>query len=157
MGGNFLGAHTLEALNVIESLVGNPPIDEIKTDVTLEHVLDRLDTVEKNIINVLKKNELDKMLIDHVYKLDGSIKNISKRVKAVETMKASENQPSRIDKIEEVIETLGSTLSSLKIKKGEATVGKKSKFIYVPQNPNLNPTHPSMKREVQKLQKRFQV
>ena len=46
MGGNFLGAHTLEALTVIESL-GNPPIDEIKTDVTLEHVLDRLDIIEK--------------------------------------------------------------------------------------------------------------
>ena len=29
MGGNFLGAHTLEALNIIESLVGNPPINEI--------------------------------------------------------------------------------------------------------------------------------
>ena len=56
-------------------------------------------------------------------------------VKAIETMKASENQPSRIDKIEEVIETLGSTLSSLKTKKGEATVGKKPKFIYVPKNP----------------------
>ena len=47
MGGNFLGAHTLEALNVIESLVGNPPIDEIKTDITLEHVLDRLDAIKK--------------------------------------------------------------------------------------------------------------
>ena len=52
MGGNFLGAHILEALNVIESLVGNPPIDEIKTDVTLEHVQDRLDTIEKNIMNI---------------------------------------------------------------------------------------------------------
>ena len=52
------------------------------------------------------------------------------------------NQPSRIDKIDEVIETLGSTLSSLKIKKGEATVGKKPKFIYVPKNPRSKPNLP---------------
>ena len=129
MGGNFLGSHTLEALNVIESLVGNPHIDEIKTDVTLEHVLDRLDIIEKNMMNVQKQNELDKKLIDHVYKLDGAIKNISKRVKIIETIKANENQPSRIDKIEEVIETLGSTLSSLKTKKVETSVGNKIKFI----------------------------
>ena len=91
MCGNFLGSHTLGDLNVIEILVGNPPIDEIKTDVTLEHVLDRLDIIEKNIINIQKQNELDKKLIDHVDKLDGAIKNISKRVKDIETMKANEN------------------------------------------------------------------
>ena len=117
MGGNFLGAHTLEALNVIESLVGNPPIDEIKTDITLEHVLNRLDTMEENIINIQKQNELDNKLIEHVDKLDGAIKNISNRIKVIETIKASENQPSRIDKIEEVIKSLGATLSSLKTKK----------------------------------------
>ena len=102
--------------------MGNPPIDEIKTDITLEHVLNRLDTIEKNIIKIQKQNELDKKLIDHVDKLDGAIKNISKRLKTIETLKASENQPSRIDKIEEVTETLGSTLSSLKTKKVETTV-----------------------------------
>ena len=89
MGGNFLGAHTLEAPNVIESLVGNPPIDEIKIDITLEHVLNRLDTIEVNIINIQKQNELDKKLIEHVDKLDGAIKNISKRVKVIETIKAN--------------------------------------------------------------------
>ena len=90
-------------------------------------------------MNVQKQNELDKKLIDHVDKLDGAIKNISKRVKIIETMKANENQPSRIDKIEEVIETLGSTLSSLKTKKVETTVGKKPKLIYVPKKPQHKP------------------
>src|SRR5664279_1463885 len=47
-GGNFLGAHTLEAFNVIESLVGTPPIDETKTEITLEHIMKRLDVIEKN-------------------------------------------------------------------------------------------------------------
>ena len=64
MGGKILGAHTLEALNVIESLVGNPPINETKTEITLEHVLDRLDAIEKNIFNIQKQNELDKKLIN---------------------------------------------------------------------------------------------
>ena len=69
MGGNLLRAHTLEALNVIESLVGNPPINETKTDISLEHELDRLDAIEKNISNIQKQNEIDKKLIDHVDKL----------------------------------------------------------------------------------------
>ena len=34
---------------------------------------------------------------------------------------------------------MGSTLSSLKTKKVEATVGKKPKFIYVPMNPQPKP------------------
>ena len=93
-------------------------------------MLDRLDDIQKNISNIQKQNEIDKKLVDHVDTLDGSIKNISKIIKVVETIKASENQPSRIDKIEEVIEPLGTTLSSLKTKKIEATSGKKPKFMY---------------------------
>jgi hypothetical protein len=38
-GGNFLGAPALEACNLIESLVGVPPINIIKTEVTLEEVI----------------------------------------------------------------------------------------------------------------------
>src|SRR5664279_2457704 len=47
-GGNFLGSHTLEAFNVIESLVGTPPIEETKTEITMEHLMKRLDTIENN-------------------------------------------------------------------------------------------------------------
>jgi hypothetical protein len=39
IGGNFLGAPTLEACNLIESLVGVPPINVSKTEITLEEVM----------------------------------------------------------------------------------------------------------------------
>jgi hypothetical protein len=37
--GNFLGAPALEACNLIESLVGVPRINVIKTEITLEEVM----------------------------------------------------------------------------------------------------------------------
>jgi hypothetical protein len=38
-GGNFLGTPALEACNLIESLLGVPPIDVVKTKITLEEVV----------------------------------------------------------------------------------------------------------------------
>ena len=45
IGGNFLEAHTLEALNVMENLMGTPPVSEVKTEITLENVMERLDQI----------------------------------------------------------------------------------------------------------------
>ena len=53
----------------------------------------------------------------------------------METLKFKDDDPSRIDKIEEVIDTLGITLSSIKTKKVETPVKKGPKFIYVPKIP----------------------
>ena len=38
IGGNFLGTPALEACNLIEGLVGIPPITVVKTEITLEDV-----------------------------------------------------------------------------------------------------------------------
>jgi hypothetical protein len=38
-GGNFLGTPALEACTLIESLVGVPPINVVKTEITLEEVI----------------------------------------------------------------------------------------------------------------------
>jgi hypothetical protein len=38
-GGNFLGTPASEACNLIESLVGVPPINVVKTEITLEEVI----------------------------------------------------------------------------------------------------------------------
>src|SRR5664279_5337891 len=59
-GGNFLGAHTLEAFNVIESLVGTPPINDAKTEITMEHIMKRLDTIENNMPSMEKIDGVDK-------------------------------------------------------------------------------------------------
>ena len=59
-GGNFLGTPSVEACNIIESLVGTPPINEPKTEVTMEHVLGRLDLFEKNLPSMNWTTEIDK-------------------------------------------------------------------------------------------------
>jgi hypothetical protein len=38
-GGNFLGTPALETCNLIESLVGVPPTNVVKTEITLEEVI----------------------------------------------------------------------------------------------------------------------
>ena len=65
--------------------------------------------------------------------LDGCLKDIAKSIKSLEPTKAS-NQTIRIDKLEEVIDTLGTTFYSVKPKKKEASVSKVPKFIFVPRN-----------------------
>jgi hypothetical protein len=45
-GGNFLGTPALKACTLIESLVGVPPIHVVKTEVTLEEVLEKLSSLE---------------------------------------------------------------------------------------------------------------
>jgi hypothetical protein len=52
-GGNFLGAPALEACNLIESLVGVPAINVVKTEITLEEVIKRLSSLEKSLPNLL--------------------------------------------------------------------------------------------------------
>jgi hypothetical protein len=39
IGGNFLGTPALEACTLIESFVGVPPINVVKTEITLEEVI----------------------------------------------------------------------------------------------------------------------
>ena len=47
-GGNFLGTPALEACNIIGSLVGIPPINDLKIETTLEDVINKLESMEKN-------------------------------------------------------------------------------------------------------------
>jgi hypothetical protein len=52
-GGNFLGTPALEACTLIESLVGVPHIHVVKTEVTLDEVLEKLSSLEKSLPNIL--------------------------------------------------------------------------------------------------------
>jgi hypothetical protein len=47
VGGNFLGTPALEACTLIESLVGVPPIHVVKTEVSLEEVLEKTQLFRK--------------------------------------------------------------------------------------------------------------
>ena len=132
-GGNFLGINALEVFNVIEGLVGIPPTNEGKIEITSEHVMQRLEVIEDNVPSVDMIREIDKGILDGINKLDGCLKDIAKSIKSLEPTKAS-NQTIRIDKLEEVIDTFGTTFSSLKSKKKVASASKMPKFIFVPRN-----------------------
>jgi hypothetical protein len=115
-------APALEACNLIESLVGVPPINVVKTKITLEEVIKRLSSLEKSLPN----------LLDNTSQVNESIESINKRIAILEASIIHDNQNLRIGELEEAIETLSSTFSSLKFMREKAFVGKEQKIMYVP-------------------------
>ena len=111
-GGNFLGTPALEACNLIESLVGIPPTNVTKTEITLEDVEKRLSSLEKSLRNFL----------DNASQINESIESINKRITVLEVSNIHDNRNLRIGKLEEAMETLSSTFSSLGFKKEKAFV-----------------------------------
>jgi hypothetical protein len=71
-------------------------------------------------------------LLNNTSQYNELIESISKRITVLEASTIHDSQNLRIGKLEEAIETLGSTFSSLKFKKEKAFVGKEQKFTYVP-------------------------
>jgi hypothetical protein len=130
-GGNFLGTPALEACSLIESLVGVPPIHVVKTEVTLEEVLEKLSSLEFFLPNIL----------DNASRVNELIESIGKRITVLEASTTLDSQNLRIRKLEESMETLSSIFSSLKFKKEKAFVGKEQKFMYVPKVSVPKPQH----------------
>jgi hypothetical protein len=71
-GGNFLGTPALEACTLFECLVGVPPINVVKTEITLEEVLEKLSSLEKSLPNILDNasqvNELIESIGNHCFR-----------------------------------------------------------------------------------------
>src|SRR4051812_2727886 len=61
-------------------------------------------------------------------------------------IKSLDEKSSRIENIEEVIETLGTTFSSIKTKKDENLARNEPKFVYVPKVPRAKADTPIAKR-----------
>src|SRR3954468_6101758 len=114
INGNFLEAPIWESLNVIENLVGNLPVASIQEDITLVHIMKKLEKIELEIPSIVKINELDRRIQGNLNRLFSSMHKI---IKTLETIKSHYLDPSRIDKIEEIIDTLGTTFSSIKPKR----------------------------------------
>src|SRR4051812_30366511 len=57
--GDFIEAAVWEALNVIENLVGSLPIASIKEDITLAHIMGKLEKIELELPSIDRVNELD--------------------------------------------------------------------------------------------------
>jgi hypothetical protein len=85
--GNFLGTPASEACNIIESLVGTPPTKDIKIEITLEDVINKLDSMEKFFPNFLdclgKTNESIAIINDRITVLEDSM---SMTIKIIELM-----------------------------------------------------------------------
>src|SRR3954465_2580030 len=143
INGNFIEAPVWEDLNVIENLVGSLPIASIKEDITLVHIMRKLEKIELEMPSINKINELDRKIQGNFNRLDNSMHKI---VKTLETIKSLDVESSRMEKIEEVIETLGTTFSSIKIKKDETPAKEEPKFVHVPKVPRAKHKPPIAKR-----------
>ena len=121
-GGNFLGTPALEAINIIESLVGTPPVNDIKNGITLEDVIKKLEAMEKNLSG----------LLGNANKVGESLSNINRKVTALEASAIHRDQNFRIGELEEAFDTLSSTFVSIEAKRQKAPVGKGKKIMYVP-------------------------
>jgi DNA-directed RNA polymerase subunit H (RpoH/RPB5) len=108
--------------------VGVPPIHVVKTEITLEEVIEKLGSLEKSLPNIL----------DNDSQVNKSIESIGKRITTLEASTTLDSQNTRIGKLEESMETLSSIFSSLKFKKEKAFIGKEQKFMYVPRCLCLN-------------------
>src|SRR3954470_7050166 len=137
INGKFIEAPVWEALNVIENLVGSLPIVSIKEDITLAHIMRKLEKIKLEMPSIDRINELDHKIQGNLNRLDNSMHKI---VKTLEIIKSLDEKSSRIEKIEEVIETLGTTFSSIKTKRNETPVRKEPKFVCVPKVPRAKST-----------------
>src|SRR3954471_13936404 len=81
--------------------------------------------------SIKKISELDRKVQGNLNRLDSSMHKI---LKTLETIKSHDLDPSRIDKIEEIIDTLGTIFSSIKTKKVETPAKKERRFVYVPKD-----------------------
>jgi hypothetical protein len=92
--------------------VGIPLIHIVKTEITLEEVLEKLSSLEKSLPSILK----------NASRVNESIENIGKRITVLEASTTLDNQNLRIGKLEESMEILSLIFSSLKFKKEKVFV-----------------------------------
>ena len=88
---------------------------------------------------------MDRKIQGNLNRLDSSMLKI---IKTLETIKFHDMDPSRIDKIEEIINTIGTTFSSIKPKKVATPARKEPKFNYVPKVPRPK-NKPPIAKEVE--------
>src|SRR3954469_7845803 len=94
----------------------------------------KLEKIELEIPSIRKINEVYRRIQGNMNRLDSSMHEI---YKTLETIKSHDLDPSRIDKIEEIIDNLGTTFSSIKTKKVETPAKKEPRFVYVPKAPRF--------------------
>ena len=83
-GGNFLSSHTLDAFNAMGNLVGTLAIKINETEITLEHLMQRLDIIGNKMPTNQQLEELDKKMHNQITKLGSTVGNALKLLKEKE-------------------------------------------------------------------------
>src|SRR3954467_4969004 len=83
INGNFIEAPVWEALNVIENIVGSLPIASIKEDITLAHIIKKLENIELEMPSIGRMNELDRKIQGNLNGLDNSMQKIVKTLEII--------------------------------------------------------------------------
>ena len=134
-GGNFLGSHTFDSYNAMIDLFGPPPLLVNGTILTLEHVMQRLDTIENKVATVELIKNLDKKIHNQITQYGSKVGVALKFFKEKGPMvnKKIDQDSTRIDKLEEIITNLGSAFSAVR-NTSNLPPTKVAKFMYVPKN-----------------------
>ena len=125
----------MDVFNAMRNLVGSPPITINEATLTLEHVMQRLETIENKRPTIEHIENLVKKIHNHITKFGSKVGTTLKTIKEKEPIinETIEQSPARIDKLEEVINNLGSTFSSVKTIE-RTPPNKNCKFMHVPKN-----------------------
>ena len=117
----------LDAFNAIGNLVGSPPLMVNETTLTLEHVMKRLDAIEKKIITGEYIENLDKKMHNFATKIGSKVGEVFKLLKEKGTIihERIEESSSQIHKLEKIFSNLSMAFASAKtIEKTPVKVGK---------------------------------
>ena len=134
-GGNFLMCSSLDAFNAMGNLVGSSPLMVNETTLTLEHVMERLDAIEKKMLTEEHIGNFDKNMHNFATKIRSNAGEVFKLLKEKGTVihERIGESPARIDKLEEIFSNLSMAFTSTKtientpIKTGKAPQVTKNK------------------------------
>ncbi|KAE8779050.1 Far1 [Hordeum vulgare] len=126
--GNFLGSHTVDSYRAVMNLVGLPPLIVNGTTLTLEHVMQRLDAIERKIATVELIEGLYRKIHNQITQYGSKVGIFMKNLREKELIV---NDSSRIGKLEDAITNLGSAFAAVQ-NTPNLTLKKTIKPVFVP-------------------------
>ncbi|KAE8778368.1 Far1 [Hordeum vulgare] len=128
VGGNFLGSHTVDFYGAIMNLVGSPPLMVNGTTLTLEHVMQRLDTIENKFAKVELIESLDRKIHNQITQYGSNVGMVFKNLREKEPIV---NDSGRIGKLEDAITNLGYAFAAVQ-NTPNLTLKKTVNSVFVP-------------------------
>ena len=108
---------SLDAFNPMGNLVGSLSLMINETTLTLEHVMERLDAIEKKMLTEEHIENLYKKMHNFATKIGSKAGEVSKFLMEKGTVihERTKESPSRIDKLEEIFTNLSTALLLLEL------------------------------------------